>query len=122
MLIIYRPERENPERRGSRVIDGLTLDPGTNTVDDDLVKAVADTDTYKQLLEWGAVSVHQPTETVAPVSSTAELGGLNIESAQEVIEATNDVPTLEGWLKVETRKTVINAINRRITEIKEGRI
>jgi hypothetical protein len=37
-----------------------------------------------------------------------------------VIEATFDIPMLEGYLAKEQRKAIVNVLNRRISELKKG--
>ncbi len=37
-----------------------------------------------------------------------------------MIEATFDIPMLEGYLAKEQRKAIVNVLNRRISELKKG--
>jgi hypothetical protein len=136
MLIMFRPEKSVPERSGLVSFDGITFIPGLNRgITAETWDKIKDQDVVKQYLEWNALEVMKQDEqpVVDPTTATAtaipadedphvnDLSGMSIENAQRLIEEVSDVATLEAYLQNEQRKTLVNAINRRITEIKEGR-
>lgn len=135
MLIMFRPEKTVPERKGPVSFDGVTFMPGLNReVAEDAWAKIKDQAVVKQYLEWKALEVinqgQQQEVTKPPDNSDApptdpnavnDLDGMNVEDAQKLIEEVDNVALLEEWLQKEQRKTLVNAINRRITEIKEGR-
>jgi hypothetical protein len=120
-LVLFRPEKLNPPRRGEQYYDRLRLDPGTNKRSDDEVKKLQAHPDYDQHRAWGAIDVIEEKATV-PKKTTVESGldKLSEEDAQKVIEAAFDIPQLEGYLATEQRKPIVNLLNRRITELKKG--
>ncbi|MBW4421786.1 MAG: hypothetical protein KME13_21630 [Myxacorys californica WJT36-NPBG1] len=120
-LVLFRPEKLNPPLRGEQYYDRLRLNPGTNHRSEDEVKKLLAHPDYAQHSEWGAIEVIEEKPTV-PKKTTVESGldKLSEEDAQKVIEATFDIPMLEGYLAKEQRKAIVNLLNRRITELKKG--
>lgn len=122
-LVLFRPEKLNPPRKGEQYYDRLQLKPGTNHLSEvELAKLLAHPD-YEQHRIWGAIEVVKPEakiENKVPTEGETGLDKLSDVAAQKVIEQTFDVAVLETWLKSEKRKVLINAINRRVTELKKG--
>jgi hypothetical protein len=122
-LVLFRPEKLNPPRKGEQYYDRLQLKPGTNHLSEtELAKLLAHPD-YKQHYAWGAIEPVEPKakiEKKVPTEGESGLDKLSEEDAQKVIEQTFDVSTLEAWLKAEKRKVLINSINRRVAELKKG--
>ncbi|BAS57968.1 hypothetical protein NIES2135_26500 [Leptolyngbya boryana NIES-2135] len=122
-LVLFRPEKLNPPRKGEQYYDRLQLKPGTNHLSEvELAKLLAHPD-YEQHRIWGAIEPVEPKakiENKVPTEGETGLDKLSDVAAQKVIEQTFDVAVLETWLKSEKRKVLINAINRRVTELKKG--
>lgn len=122
-LVLFRPEKLNPPSKGEEYYDRLRLNPGTNHISsDELEKLLAHPD-YDQHSKWGAIEVVESKakiEKKVPTQGESGLDSLEIDAAQKVIEQSFDIPTLEAWLAKEQRKVLINAINRRIAELKKG--
>lgn len=134
--ISYRPELENPSRdadlsfayadKGKMQMATFTLKPGVNrNVDDRAWSVVESTPAMQALIKIRAVEVLEAAETTAPAGSAnapelSDVIGLPVVDAFKVIEGTFDEEFLESWKRAEGRSTVINKINQRLKNVRQG--
>ena len=137
MILVYRPELENPPMAKEcsinfSFIDGQgspeyhSVPSGVNRdFPEDVWEKIKDYPVVKNLLSIGALRIEtEVEETVleappAPAGKKA-LANLSIEAALRLIEDSMDPAQLRGWDEHESRIKVKNAIFRRIAAIEGG--
>ncbi|MBW4422489.1 MAG: hypothetical protein KME13_25305 [Myxacorys californica WJT36-NPBG1] len=72
-LVLFRPEKLNPPRRGEQFYDRLRLNPGTNHRSEDEVKRLISHPDYAQHSEWGAIEVIEE-KAIVPKKTPVESG------------------------------------------------
>lgn len=129
LLVIYRPELENPPRASSIAIapdysaDPIVINPGTNRgFSRDSWEQIKAVPLIEGLLTIGALEAVEVGETVPEAGDRpTEIGGLPVEKALEVIDLCWDIEALSDWREADKRIKVRNRINDRITAITEGK-
>lgn len=135
MILVYRPELDNPPMDKEATIGFSFIGDAANTeyiqvpagVNRDFPESVwsriQDYEVVKRLLSLGALRVQEDTEVVAPAPSEKaadSLAHMPLAEAMELIEASMDVDQLRRWDAKDQRIRVKNAITRRMTAITEG--
>lgn len=135
MILVYRPELENPPMDKECTIGFSFVDGGGLTdhiqvsagVTRDFPESVWDKikgyDVVKNLLKLGALRVEteERTETsAAPADVAASVADLPLQDALQLVEDSFDIQQLRQWDAKESRIRLKNAIAKRITAITEG--
>lgn len=134
MILVYRPELENPPmdkecslgfsflgQNGAkahvRLAAGVTRD-----FSEEVWEAIKDYDVVKNLLNLGALRIEKEEACVMPAAPSKPEGisSQSLPSAMALVENSFDVKQLESWDAGENRIKVKNAISRRIKAITEG--
>ena len=135
MIIVYRPELENPPMDKECTIGFSFVDGGplpehiqiASGVTRDFPEAVwdriKDYDVVKNLLKLGALRIE--TEEVAPEAEVAKpkadtIADLPLTDALNLVEDSFDLDQLRKWDAKDSRIRVKNAIAKRIAAITEG--
>ena len=136
MILVYRPELENPPMDkecsiGFSFVGGggqpehIQVEAGvTRDFPEDVWERIEGYDVVKNLLKLGALRIEtedQQTTTAAPVATSDSIADMPIATALELIEASFDTQQLETWSTKEQRIKVRNAIAKRIQAITEGK-
>jgi len=136
MILVYRPELENPPMDkecsiGFSFVGGggqpehIQVEAGvTRDFPEDVWERIEGYDVVKNLLKLGALRIEtedQQTTTAAPVATSDSIADMPIATALELIEASFDTQQLEKWSTKEQRIKVRNAIAKRIQAITEGK-
>ncbi len=102
-----------------RSFGGLSLDPGANDVDEAQWAPLASDDYVKALLRKGIISVKRapvvveqpaPTDGIPP----EDLSELKVGDAIRLVSECTNEDQLRAWLSLDGRKTVREAIVRRV--------
>ncbi|MGA0848124.1 MAG: hypothetical protein ACO3PY_05920 [Pontimonas sp.] len=135
MIIVYRPELENPPMdkecsigfsfvNGGGLTDSIQLSSGvTRDFPEDVWDRIKDYDVVKSLLKLGALRIEAAdvTETkAAPSEASKSLADIPLQDALHLIEDSFDVEQLRLWDAKDSRIRVKNAIGKRINAITEG--
>jgi hypothetical protein len=135
MIIVYRPELENPPMDKEctigfsfvdggglpdhiQVISGVTRDFPENVWD-----KIKDYDVVKNLLSLGALRIQDEEasdEAEAPSLTQDNLADMPLTEAMNLVEASFDLDQLRRWDAKESRIRLKNAIAKRISAITEG--
>jgi hypothetical protein len=106
--------------------DGRTLMPGTNTVSVDWWKKARKHPSVKRRLEMGTLVEETDLEEAAMAEALGEtpdevalqhIKSLNVSNAKNLVSDTVDVALLKGWLEVEGRKGVKDAITAQLAKL-----
>ncbi|MDV3002939.1 MAG: hypothetical protein N5P05_004594 [Chroococcopsis gigantea SAG 12.99] len=57
MIAIYKPDRETPARKGSRLFDLIELAPGRNRLSPAEITTLKAHPDYPRFEEWGAIEI-----------------------------------------------------------------
>jgi hypothetical protein len=135
MIIVYRPELENPPMDkectigfsfvgGGGLSDHIQVSAGvTRDFPDAIWSQIKDYDVVKNLLSLGALRVEteEPTDTkAAPAEASDSIAVLPLTQALSLVEDSFDLEQLRRWDTKESRIRVKNAIAKRISAITEG--
>jgi hypothetical protein len=134
MILVYRPELENPPMAKECTIGFSFIGTGANTESiqiaagvtrdfpEDIWQRIKDYPVVQRLLSLGALRIDEDTETTeAPSVARADsIADLNLSQALELVEASLDLEQLRKWDAKEQRIRMKNAIAKRITAITEG--
>lgn len=134
MILVYRPELDNPPMDKECTIGFSFIGAGANTESIQITAGVTrnfpeavwqrikDYEVVKRLLSLGALRVDAdaPEAAEAPVVKADSIADLPLAQALELIEASLDLDQLHRWDAKEQRIRVKNAIAKRITAITEG--
>ena len=135
MIIVYRPELENPPMDkecsigfsfvgGGGLSDHIQVNSGvTRDFPESVWNQIKDYDVVKNLLSLGALRIEteEPTETkAAPREASDSIADMPITQAMSLIEDSFDLEQLRRWDAKESRIRVKNAIAKRISAITEG--
>lgn len=136
MILVYRPELENPPMdkectigfsflTGKGTSDYIQIASGvTRDFPEDVWEQIQSYDVVKNLLSLGALRIERdeastiPAATEAPARDT--LSNLALTTALELVEASFNVDQLNRWHENENRIRLRNSIQKRITAITEG--
>lgn len=88
----------------------------------DAVKLVQEHPDFQRFAKLRAIELIEKAEIVDLEINTkvTDLSSYAIEQAQSIVNNTNDLDTLDSWLKSETRSKVRATIATRITQVKSG--
>ena len=135
MIIVYRPELENPPMDkecsigfsfvgGGGLSDHIQVNSGvTRDFPESVWNQIKDYDVVKNLLSLGALRIEteEPTETkAAPREASDSIADMPITQAMSLVEDSFDLEQLRRWDAKESRIRVKNAIAKRISAITEG--
>ena len=136
MIVVYRPELENPPMDKECTISFTFVDGGglpeciqivagvTRDFPEDVWEKIKNYDVVKNLLKLGALRIQdeEPEETTpAPVANADTIADLPLAEALSLVESSFDVAQLRRWDARESRIRVKNTIGKRITAITEGK-
>jgi hypothetical protein len=136
MILVYRPELQNPPMAKEATMgfsflgkNGLTdfvsVEPGVNRdVKDSDWERIKDKNIVKRLISLGALRVETDDEAeVAIINATdvSDLANRDVTTSMRLIEDSFDITQLRKWEASEKRIRVRNSINKRITAITEGK-
>jgi hypothetical protein len=136
MILVYRPELENPPMDkectigfsfvgGGGLSDHIQVEAGvTRNFPENVWEKIKDYDVVKNLLKLGALRIEtedKETTSATPVVASDSIADMPITVALELIEASFDIQQLEKWSAKEQRIKVRNAIAKRIQAITEGK-
>ncbi len=135
MILVYRPELENPPMDkectigfsfvgGGGLSEHIQINAGvTRDFPEAIWTRIQDYDVVKNLLKLGALRIETEEKTTTEPTSTGDVDSLHdipIALALELIEASFDLEQLRRWEAKEQRIKVRNSIGKRITAITEG--
>jgi len=135
MIIVYRPELENPPMDkecsigfsfvgGGGLSDHIQVSSGvTRDFPEKIWDQIKDYDVVKNLLNLGALRVETEEATVAtaaPAEASDSLADIPLQDAMRLIEDSFDIEQLRLWDAKDSRIRVKNAIGKRISAITEG--
>lgn len=127
--VVYKPTACFPPKGVASEVffDSLCLKAGAkNYLTDDELERLISHDDYPRYEAWGAIEVIQPEQEapeLAPAPGQpiypANLSGISVEKAEDIVNGCDDVVVLRAWFDAETRKTLREILTRRIEEILE---
>lgn len=137
MILVYRPELENPPMdkectlsfsfvgSGGGIPDSTQIVAGVNRDFPEAIwEKIRDYDVVKSLLSLGALRVQDEAPTdesaKAPTEKADSLADMPLAQALDLIEASFDPVQLRRWDARDARIRVKNAIAKRIQAITEG--
>lgn len=128
MLIAYRPELENPPREGGfgiiTDVGMIQLSPGVNTdVPENKWDIARKNGTVKRLMAIGAIEEVKEQATIQEIPTSADtLAQMPLNEAFRLLEIMHDEEQLREWKGKEARVRMRNAINKRLENIKIGKV
>lgn len=135
MIIVYRPELENPPMDkecsigfsfvgGGGLSDHIQVQSGvTRNFPEDVWDKIKDYDVVKNLLKLGALRIETEEaapEAEAPTLRADSIADIALTEALSLVEASFDIDQLRRWDAKDARIRVKNAIAKRISAITEG--
>lgn len=135
MIIVYRPELENPPMDkectigfsfvdGGGLTDHIQVSSGvTRNFPEVVWDKIKDYDVVKTLLKLGALRIETEDTTEAaatPSEVTDSIADVALQDALRLVEDSFDVAQLRLWDAKDSRIRVKNAIGKRISAITEG--
>ena len=139
MIIVYRPELENPPMdkectigfsfiQGNGAPEYIQISSGvTRDFSEDTWERIQSYDVVKSLLSLGAIRVEANDKAKIAEDTAEVIGGtqssiadLSITQVMGLVEDSFDIQQLEEWGTKEQRIKVRNAIAKRIASITEG--
>ncbi|MEM9541762.1 MAG: hypothetical protein AAGA60_19985 [Cyanobacteria bacterium P01_E01_bin.42] len=114
MQIEFKPERQEPPRKGFLFLDKVQLNPGINEVPDEIQAHPS----YQKLIEQGAIIVLSLSPQTA--QSFASLVKMSVKEAEPIIAKTSDRVLLNKWFGEDERKGILDAIEKRLEELNGG--
>ena len=135
MIIVYRPELENPPMDkecsigfsfvgGGGLSDHIQVSSGvTRDFPESVWNQIKDYDVVKNLLSLGALRIETEDATeaqAAPAEASESIAALPITQALSLVEDSFDLEQLRRWDVKESRIRVKNAIAKRISALTEG--
>ena len=135
MIIVYRPELENPPMDkdcsigfsfvgGGGLSDHIQVQSGvTRNFPEDVWDKIKDYDVVKNLLKLGALRIEAEEaapEAEAPTLRADSIADIALTEALSLVEASFDIDQLRRWDAKDARIRVKNAIAKRISAITEG--
>lgn len=135
MIIVYRPELENPPMDKECTIGFSFVDGGglpdhiqvtsgvTRDFPESVWEKIKEYDVVKNLLSLGALRIQdeEPAEdATAPGVKQDTLADMPLPEAMNLVEASFDLDQLRRWDAKESRIRLKNAIAKRISAITEG--
>lgn len=137
MILIYRPELQNPPMAKESTIGfsfigkaGQTtyidVEAGVNRdFPEDVWEQIKDYDVVKNLLDLASFQVKEDEELTKAAKpptteSTDSISSMALKDAMELVENSFNIDQLQRWDAKDQRIRVKQAIQRRITAIQEG--
>lgn len=135
MIIVYRPELENPPMdkectigfsfvNGGGLTDHIQVSSGvTRNFPEDVWDKIKDYDVVKTLLKLGALRIETEEATkaeVAPAEVANSIADVPLQDALRLVEDSFDIEQLRLWDAKDSRIRVKNAIGKRISALTEG--
>lgn len=135
MIIVYRPELENPPMDkectigfsfvdGGGLTDHIQVSSGvTRNFPEVVWDKIKDYDVVKTLLKLGALRIETEEATeaeAAPTEVTNSIADVPLQDALRLVEDSFDIEQLRLWDAKDSRIRVKNAIGKRISAITEG--
>lgn len=135
MIIVYRPELENPPMDkectigfsfvgGGGLSDHIQVSSGvTRNFPEEVWDKIKDYDVVKTLLKLGALRIETEEATqaeAAPAEVTNSIADIPLQDALRLVEDSFDIEQLRLWDAKDSRIRVKNAIGKRISAITEG--
>lgn len=134
MILVYRPELENPPMDKECTIgfsfvqskgqpENIQVESGVNRdFPEDVWEKIKDYDVVKNMLKLGALRIETEQNLVQDLPSSAvdTIADMPVLQAMRLVEDSFDIAQLQRWEKGEQRIRVRNAISKRISAITEG--
>ena len=135
MIIVYRPELENPPMdkectigfsfvAGGGLPDHIQVSSGvTRDFPESIWDKIKDYDVVKNLLSLGALRIQDEEvagDAEAPSVKQDTLADMPLTEAMNLVEASFDLDQLHRWDAKDSRIRLKNAIGKRISAITEG--
>ena len=135
MILVYRPELENPPMdkectigfsfvAGGGLSEHIQINSGvTRDFPEDVWDKIKDYDVVKNLLRISALRIEaeDPTETPATINGSADsIAEMPLTQALGLVEDSFNLEQLRRWDAKESRIRVKNSIAKRISAITEG--
>lgn len=136
MIVVYRPELENPPMDKECTISFTFVDGGglpeciqilagvTRDFPEAVWEKIKNYDVVKNLLKLGALRIQDEESeeiTPAPAAQADSIADLPLQDALQLVENSFDVNQLRRWDARESRIRVKNTIAKRIVSITEGK-
>jgi hypothetical protein len=134
MILVYRPELENPPMDKECTIgfsfvqskgqpENIQVEAGVNRdFPEDVWEKIQDYDVVKNMLKVGALRIETEQNLVQDLPSDAvdTIADMPVNQAMRLVEDSFDITQLQRWEKGEQRIRVRNSISKRISAITEG--
>lgn len=134
MIIVYRPELENPPMdkecsigfsfvNGGGLTESIQLNSGvTRDFPEDVWERIKDYDVVKNLLKLSALRIETEDRAVTDEAPSVvdSIADIALTDALSLVEASFDIEQLHRWDAKDSRIRVKNAISKRIVAITEG--
>lgn len=134
MILVYRPELENPPMDKEWTIgfsfvqskgqpDNIQVGAGVNRdFPEDVWEKIQNYDVVKNMLKVGALRIETEQNLVQDLPSAAvdTIADMPVNQAMRLVEDSFDMAQLQRWEKGEQRIRVRNSISKRISAITEG--
>jgi hypothetical protein len=134
MILVYRPELENPPMDKECTIgfsfvqskgqpENIQVESGVNRdFPEDVWEKIQDYDVVKNMLKVGALRIETEQNLVQDLPSAAvdTIADMPVNQAMRLVEDSFDITQLQRWEKGEQRIRVRNSISKRISAITEG--
>lgn len=136
MILVYRPELENPPMDSECTIgfsfiqekgqpSNINVKSGVNRdFPESVWEQIKSYDVVKNMLKLGALRVEEEDQVLAPdpeaSSNVDSIADMSVTQAMRLVEDSFDVAQLKSWEPGEQRIRVRNAISKRIAAVTEG--
>jgi hypothetical protein len=134
MILVYRPELENPPMDKECTIgfsfvqskgqpENIQVESGVNRdFPEDVWEKIQDYDVVKNMLKVGALRIETEQNLVQdlPSANVDTIADMPVNQAMRLVEDSFDIAQLQRWEKGEQRIRVRNSISKRISAITEG--
>jgi len=134
MILVYRPELENPPMDKECTIgfsfvqskgqpENIQVESGVNRdFPEDVWEKIQDYDVVKNMLKVGALRIETEQNLVQDLPSAAvdTIADMPVNQAMRLVEDSFDITQLQRWEKGEQRIRIRNSISKRIAAITEG--
>lgn len=125
-LVIFHPDKSIPPQREGATLsfDAVELRAGVNSLPPDQLETLQKHPDFARFQKLKAIELVEKSEEIDPQANSeiADLGVYDADQAVKLVNNTNDLDILDGWLKTETRKPIRTAIATRINQLKSGMV